>query len=110
MLKLSDGAGTLAGGAAELDTCIVTLKDNMPALMDGIGKLKDGSKELNDGMVKFNKEGISKISEAVDEKLPDIADRFKALKDISQDYGTFSGKSEDMDGNVKFIYMFDGIE
>ena len=61
-------------------------------------------------MIKFNDEGISKVSGVIDEVLPDIKARLKAVREASKDYDTFSGKSEDMEGSVKFIYMTDGIE
>ena len=109
MLRLSTGAEQLNSGAGALYTGIGTLHDSVPALTSGIGQLKDGAKQLNDGMNKFNDEGISKLSEVMDEALPDITERFKAVRDAAKDYGTFSGKSDDMDGSVKFIYVFDGI-
>ena len=87
-----------------------TLKTGSAALIDGVGQLKDGSKELKDGMNKFNDEGISKLTGALDEELPNITERFKAVRDASKGYTTFSGKSQDMDGTVKFIYMFDGTD
>ena len=61
-------------------------------------------------MIKFNDEGISKLTEAADEKLPDIIESLKAVRDASADYDNFSGKPDDMDGSVKFIYMFDGVK
>ena len=59
-------------------------------------------------MIKFNDDGISQISSAVNDSLPEIIDNFKAVKNVSQEYNTYSGISDDMDGSVKFIYMFDG--
>ena len=61
-------------------------------------------------MIKFNDEGISVLTGAVNENLPDIIDRFKALRDASKSYNSYSGISDDMNGSVKFIYMFDGTD
>ena len=61
-------------------------------------------------MIKFNDDGISVITGAVDEKLPEIIENFKALRDASREYNTFSGISDKMDGSVKFIYLVDGTK
>ena len=60
-------------------------------------------------MIRFNDEGISVLTGAVNEKLPDVVDRLKALRDASKSYDSYSGISDDMDGSVRFIYMFDDI-
>ena len=108
LVKLSSGANTLSSGAGQLYTGVATLHDSVPALTSGVGQLKDGAKQLNDGMKKFDDEGISKVSKLLDEALPDLTDRFKAVKEAASDYGTFSGKSDSMNGSVKFIYIMDG--
>ncbi|MBQ8824435.1 MAG: hypothetical protein IJZ64_04300 [Ruminococcus sp.] len=78
-------------------------------MIDGVEQLKTGSKELNDGMIKFNEDGIAVISETVNDKLLNLTDNFKAVRDVSKEYNTFSGISDEMNGSVKFIYMFDEI-
>ena len=110
MLKLSSGADKLSTGAGTLYMGLGALHDNIPTLTDGIGQLKSGSKELNDGMNRFNTEGVSKIGDVVNSALPDITERFKADRYAAKDYGTFSGKSDETDGSVKFIYVFDGTD
>ena len=75
-----------------------------------MSRLESGAKELNDGMIKFNDEGISVITGAVDEKLPAVIDNLKAIRDAAREYNTFSGISDDMDGSVKFIYLVDGTK
>ena len=65
---------------------------------------------MNDGMIKFNNEGISVLTGAVNENLPDIIENFKALRDASREYNSFSGISDKMDGSVKFIYLVDGTK
>jgi len=61
-------------------------------------------------MIKFNDEGISVITGAVDEKLPQLVDDLRALREASREYNSFSGISDDMDGSVKFIYLVDGTK
>ncbi len=115
--QLKDGANQLKGGTAELYAGmnelydgILTLKDGAPALIDGVTKLRDGAMQLSDGLKQFNEEGIQKLADAVDGDLGGLITRFKATVDVSKDYKSFSGISDDMDGQVKFIYRTDAIE
>ena len=107
---LSGGAGKLSGGSAALYSGIGTLKDGGRTLADGTKKLEGGAKELNDGMIKFNDEGISVLTGAVDKALPEITDTFRALREASKEYNSYSGISDKMEGSVKFIYLVDGTK
>ena len=78
--------------------------------MDGVSQLSDGAMQLNDGLQKFNEEGIQKIIELIDGDLNGIAARLKATIDVSKNYRNFAGISDDMDGQVKFIYRTDEIK
>jgi putative membrane protein len=115
--KLNSGAATLkagtaelAAGASELYDGILTLKDGMPALVDGITQLKDGAMKLSDGLKEFNEEGVQKIVDVLDGDVSGLLTRIQATVDVSNDYKSFSGISDDMDGTVKFIYRTDSIE
>lgn len=101
--KLYEGAGQLSGGLAEL-------QNSMPALLDGVNKLYDGSAALKDGLETFNEEGIEKLVNSIDGDLEGLVNRLQATVNASKQYRNFSGISEDMDGQVKFIYRIDGIE
>ena len=79
------------------------------ALSDGIAQLKTGADTLNDGMHRFDAEGIAKIAKAADETLPALTGRFRTLREAAKSYTSFSGKSEQMNGSVRFIYVTDGI-
>ena len=107
---LKAGTSELSAGAAELLQGIQTMKDSAPALVDGITQLRDGSMELSDGLKQFNEEGIQKLIEAVDGDLDGLSDRIRVIADVAKHYTSFSGISEDMDGDVKFIYKTDSIE
>ena len=107
---LKAGTSKLSAGAAELLQGIQTMKDSAPALVDGITQLRDGSMELSDGLKQFNKEGIQKLIEAVDGDLDGLSNRIRVTADVAKHYTSFSGISEDMDGDVKFIYKTDSIE
>ena len=58
----------------------------------------------------IRREGIDRISKAADETLPGLTDRLKALREAARNYNSYSGISKDMDGTVKFIYVFDGTD
>ena len=107
---LKAGTSELSAGAAELLRGIQTMKDSAPALVDGITQLRDGSMELSDGLKQFNEEGIQKLIEAVDGDLDGLSNRIRVTADVAKHYTSFSGISEDMDGDVKFIYKTDSIE
>ena len=66
--------------------------------------------KLSDGLVKFNEEGIEKLVQAVDGDVSGLITRIKATSDVSKDYKSFSGISDNMDGSVKFIYKTESIE
>ena len=106
---LKAGTSELSAGAAELLQGIQTMKDSTPALVDGITQLRDGSMELSDGLKQFNEEGIQKLIEAVDGDLEGLSDRIRVTADVAKNYTSFSGISEHMDGDVKFIYKTDSI-
>lgn len=107
---LSAGTRELAAGAGELQGGIGTLKDGSNALIDGISQLNDGAIQLSDGMKKFDEEGIQKIADAYNGDIKGLIDRMKATIEASKKYQTFSGKAEDVEGSVQFIFRTEGIE
>ena len=56
------------------------------------------------------KEGIKKLDDTVNGDLQDILDRFEVIQSDDVMYTTFTDRSGDMDGNVKFIFESDPIE
>ncbi len=107
---LNDGTDKLYSGATELRDGIQTMKDKTPDLTDGITKLCDGSLELSDGLAEFNEEGIQKLADAVDGDMDGLVTRIRAMSDVSRNYKSFAGISDEMDGQVKFIYRTESIE
>lgn len=107
---LKDGTAQLKAGAASLYSGVLTLQDGMPALISGITQLRDGSMELSDGLRQLNEQGIQKLMDFVDDDLDGIVCRLKATIAVSRNYQNFAGISDDMDGQVKFIYRTDEIK
>ncbi len=107
--SLKEGTSQLSGGAEELKNGVLTLKDGVPALVDGVSRLREGSMQLSDGLKQFSDEGISKITSLLKDNVGDLGERIKAIIKVSQNYRSYSGLTEGMDGEVKFIYKTDEI-
>lgn len=101
--ELKNGTSNLYNGVCSIYDGILTMKNGAPALVDGISKLKDGSMQLSDGLSKFYKEGIQKLIDKVDDAEA-LIERLKATINVSKNYKSFAGISNNADGNVKFIY------
>lgn len=115
---LEAGAGELKSGADELYSGVLGLAQGIKELYDGTLDLKDGtgelkagaeqlvsgSLELKNGMVKINDEGIRKISDAVLENLDKYYNRLEVLKELTEENGSYSGCSEEMDCTSVYIF------
>ncbi len=115
--QLNSGADKLKSGVSELNSGMNTLYSGIhelnsgaPALEGGVTELCDGAMQLSDGLKEFNEKGVQKLIDAVDGDLGALVTRVKATVEVSKSYKSFSGLSEDMDGQVKFIYRTDAIE
>ena len=108
--RLQSGAAQLQGGAAQLCDGILTLQDGVPALTDGVTKLRDGSEKLTDGLEQFDKDGVQKITKLLDGDLSGLLTRLRAVSDVSKDYRSFSGISDNMRGKVRFVYRTEEIK
>lgn len=106
---LKDGTAELRAGAAKLYAGVLQLKDGTPALVSGVTQLKNGAMQLSEGLQQLNKEGIQKLTKLLQDELGDLTARVQATIDVSKDYRSFSGISDDASGQVKFIYRTDEI-
>ena len=106
---LKDGTAELRAGAAKLYAGVLQLKDGAPALVSGVTQLKNGAMQLSEGLQQLNKEGIQKLTKLLQDDLGDLTARVQATIDVSRDYRSFSGISDDASGQVKFIYRTDEI-
>lgn len=94
----------------QITAALEQAKSGAPALIEGISHLRDGAMKISDGLNEFYEKGISKLTDAVDGKLGSLITRIQATADVSRDYRSFSGISEEMSGKVKFIYRTDSVE
>ncbi|WP_142413973.1 hypothetical protein [Hathewaya massiliensis] len=118
--QLDAGANELKNGLGQLSSGSDKLKDGSSKMTTGISALKDGSStlaeksgELKDGMAKFDEEGIKEMDNKLGSKVRDAED-ILATKDevvkLGENYKTFAGAGEEMEGSVKFIMKTDEIE
>ena len=97
-------------GIEELYGGVIQLKNGAPALVDGVTALRDGAMKLSDGLQEFNEQGIQKLVDVVDGDLGGLVTRLRATVDVSKNYTSFSGISDDMAGQVKFIYRTESVK
>ncbi len=107
--ELSEGAKALASGANELYNGILTFQNGLPALVSGVTDLKDGAGQLSDGLQNFYEEATSML-ENYEGDLSVLMTRVQATMDVSHDYQSFAGISDEMSGNVRFIYRTEAVK
>lgn len=102
---LNSGAAQLNSGAGTLLSGLQTLNSGSFTLIEGVKKLDEGAVALNEGMIQFNEEGIKKLVEVFDGDIDGLLDKVNTILDSSKQYKNFSGISDGMDGDVKFIFI-----
>lgn len=108
--ELRGGIGTLLSGTQELNSNSATLIDGSKQLANGAGELASGASDLyagvqklDEGMVRFDAEGISKLTELFDTDLDSMEQRVKAISDAGKSYKSFGGSAADEEGSVRFV-------
>lgn len=107
--QLKGGTAQLRAGAAQLYNGVLQLQDGTPALVSGVTQLKDGAMQLSEGLQQFNRDGIQKLVHLLQNDVGDLSARVQATIDVSKDYRSFAGISDEAEGQVKFIYRTDEI-
>ena len=122
--QLSDGAYQLDAGIGELEAKANDLSLGMGQLASGASQISQGTSQLTsaidaaaqgssamtEGLQTFNDEGISKIVDAIDNKLVKLANRFTAVTDAGGAYTNFGGITSGTTGSVKFVFETAAIE
>ncbi len=103
VIAYTDGVSQAAEGAS-------TLQSYMPELKSGVAKLRDGADQLKEGLKQLNEEAIEKLVNTYAGDVESLSARLDATSEVSKNYKSFSGLSDKMDGNVKFIYRTESIE
>ena len=106
--QLKTGASQLSSGADQLSEGLNQLQGQLPALTDGVTQLRDGAKALSEGLERLDREAVEKLLDAA-AKLPGLGERLQALAQMARNRRSFSGSSEELTGQVKYIYRTEGI-
>ena len=105
--SLASGAEEVKNGSATLSAGLETLRQGSGALVEGVTKLDEGAGKLQDGMIQFNEEGIEKLVSVFGGDVEKLLDKMNEMLDASREYKSFSGISDGMDGEVKFVFVMD---
>lgn len=104
------GLITYTNGVADAAAGANTLNAVMPEFISGMTELRDGALQLSNGLAEFNEQGVQKLVDVLDGDLNGLLDRLRATTNVSKNYRSFAGISNEMDGEVKFIYKTDSIK
>ena len=121
---LKDGTELLANGSENMKAGFNTLDKSSKALYEadvqltkGTNTLSEGTQTLNngantlaEGMTKFNEEGIQTVYNYINGNLKDLDRRINALKQLAEEYKSFSGIKEEDEGKVAFITIIDSLK
>ena len=104
--QLVCGIKAYTAGVSSAAAGVSTLYSNMPALVSGINQLKDGSQLLYDGVLRFDREGISRITGALDGEVGELRDRIKASAEAAENYAPIEGLKN---AKLSFVYRSGSI-
>lgn len=108
--SLADKVPELVNGVNALNEGAGKLKTGTGAIVEGVGTLDEGAHELADGIVTFNEEGIEKIVNAYNGDLEPLMDRLQAVIDAGEEYQSYTGVADGVNGSVKFIFKTDAVK
>ena len=106
--KAHDGSTELANGTTALSTGVNTLTTKVEELYNGTTALSEGINTLNTGITAYNEEGITPLSNTINNNLSENISKIKKLADLGNNYQTFTMKNTTDNGETKFIIVLDG--
>lgn len=106
--KAHDGSTELANGTTALSTGVNTLTTKVEELYTGTTALSEGINTLNTGITAYNEEGITPLSNTINNNLSGNINKIKKLADLGNNYQTFTMKNTTDNGETKFIIVLDG--
>lgn len=112
-VQLKQGSEMLYNGVSELSGGTKSLAEGSIQLKEGADALAAGALELKEGTEKFDAEGAGKLHEEVGGKVDEVQEILDTKDEIiklSENYGTFTGMGDNMEGKVKFIMKTDEIK
>lgn len=116
-LGLAEGTTALAQGSKQMKAGLNTINTSSQAiysannqLVEGAKTIQSGAVELSEGTAEFNKTGIDVICNYVTGDLKNLETRAEKLKELSDEYNTFTKLDDENKGKVKFITIVDSIK
>lgn len=116
-LGLAAGTTALAHGSKQMKAGLNTINTSSQAiysannqLVEGAKTIQSGAVELSEGTAEFNKTGIDVICNYITGDLKNLETRAEKLKELSDEYNTFTKLDNENKGKVKFITIVDSIK
>ena len=110
LAMLESKSGELATGMSQIASGVSQISQGASQLSDATQQAADGSNSMAEGLQQFNDEGVTKLANAIDNKLVKLGDRFAAVTDAGGSYKNFAGITEGTTGSVKFVFETEAIE
>ena len=101
--QLADGANELNQKSSTLKSGMSTLKNGGEQLVSGVGVLASGADTLASGISEYKTEAIDKLADAFGGDIGKVTSRINAMKELSEDYKSYAGIKDGMNGSTKFI-------
>lgn len=108
--KLAQGSEQMKAGLSTINTSSQALYSANNQLVEGAKTIQSGATELAEGTAEFNKTGIEVICNYVTGDLKNLETRAEKLKELSDEYNTFTKLDDENKGKVKFITIVDSIK
>lgn len=108
--KLAQGSEQMKAGLSTINTSSQALYSANNQLVEGAKTIQSGASELAKGTAEFNKTGIDVICNYVTGDLKNLETRAEKLKELSDEYNTFTKLDDENKGKVKFITIVDSIK
>lgn len=106
---IDDGLSIIAGNNGKLNSGAKKIDNASGKIKSAVSQLHEGTTSLDEGMVKFDKEGIQKLTKALEDDFDSVYERLVETVKAGQGYESFAGKTDDQKSQVKFIYKIKGI-
>lgn len=107
--QLTEGIKQLSSGANALRDGVKALDKAGGALNEGYGELLDGMDMLREAVKKYNREGITELTDLTGESYQTLVRQLRALKQMDEENHSFTGLDDGTKGSVRYIIETDGI-
>jgi len=107
--QLESGAKSLSDGTDKLKEGVTIITSKTKELKNGTTELKSGIDTLQKGVHEFNKDGITPITQFLDNDVREVTNKIEVLMKLSEEYQTFTLKPDKVNGNTRFVSVIDSI-